>query len=187
MTKIKTIYRFDPDGYFERVSCAQPDPKTGALLIPQNATEIAPEFKDGYFAKWDGEKWVNVAKPATLEECEKIGAVSHTSQTAHDAELRSIFQALIENSDTHEIKRGDDLSWSVVRKPEKSAEEKAAEEKQNRIAELKRMLSETDYIVLKIAEGSATKKEYAEKIAQRQAWRTEINDLEAELENVERN
>jgi hypothetical protein len=52
--------------------------------------------------------------------------------------------------------------------------------KANRIAELKRMLSETDYIVLKIAEGSATKKEYAEKIAQRQAWRTEINDLEAE-------
>jgi hypothetical protein len=42
------------------------------------------------------------------------------------------------------------------------------------------MLAETDYIVLKIAEGSATKKEYAEKIAQRQAWRTEINDLEAE-------
>lgn len=52
--------------------------------------------------------------------------------------------------------------------------------KQNRIAELKQKLAETDYIVLKIAEGSATKKEYAEKIAQRQAWRTEINDLEAE-------
>jgi len=49
-----------------------------------------------------------------------------------------------------------------------------------RIAELKRMLDETDYIVLKIAEGSATKKEYAEKIAQRQAWRAEINDLESE-------
>ena len=59
---------------------------------------------------------------------------------------------------------------------EPSDEEKRA----FRIAELKRMLSETDYIVLKIAEGSATKKEYAEKIALRQQWRTEINDLEAE-------
>ena len=66
--------------------------------------------------------------------------------------------------------------------PEPTEDEKKAA----RIAELKRMLSETDYIALKIAEGSATKKEYSEKIAQRQAWRTEINDLESELENVER-
>lgn len=56
----------------------------------------------------------------------------------------------------------------------------AAEIKAARIAELKQKLAETDYIALKIAEGSATKKEYSEKIAQRQAWRTEINDLEAE-------
>ena len=59
----------------------------------------------------------------------------------------------------------------------------AEEIKKSRIAELKQKLAETDYIVLKIAEGSATKKEYAEKIAQRQAWRTEINDLEAK-ENI---
>jgi hypothetical protein len=52
--------------------------------------------------------------------------------------------------------------------------------KDSRIAELKALLASTDYIVLKIAEGAATKKEYAEKIAQRQAWRTEINDLESE-------
>jgi hypothetical protein len=58
--------------------------------------------------------------------------------------------------------------------------------KASRIAELKQKLAETDYIVLKIAEGSATKKEYSEKIAQRQEWRTEINDIESELENVER-
>ena len=60
--------------------------------------------------------------------------------------------------------------------PEPTAEEIKA----NRIAELKALLASTDYIVLKIAEGSATKKEYSEKIAQRQAWRTEINDLESE-------
>jgi hypothetical protein len=180
MAKIKTIYCFDSDGYFERVSCAQSDPKTGKLLMPENSTETAPEFQNGYFSKWDGKKWVNIIKPKTLEDCVNIGAVSHTSQTAHDTELRAIFQALTNGSETHEIKRGDDLSWIVVKKPEKSEEEKAAEEKQNRIAELKQKLAETDYIVLKIAEGSATKKEYAEKIAQRQAWRTEINDLEAE-------
>lgn len=47
-----------------------------------------------------------------------------------------------------------------------------------RIAKLKRKLSETDYVVIKIAEGSAAADEYSDVIAQRKAWRKEINDLE---------
>lgn len=47
-----------------------------------------------------------------------------------------------------------------------------------RIQELKTNLAETDYIACKIAEGVATKEEYADKIAQRQMWRDEINELE---------
>lgn len=47
-----------------------------------------------------------------------------------------------------------------------------------RIAELKRMLSETDYVVIKIAEGVATSEEYADVIADRSIWRAEINELE---------
>lgn len=46
-----------------------------------------------------------------------------------------------------------------------------------RIEELKNNLSATDYKIIKIAEGSATKEEYAEDIIQRQAWRAEINAL----------
>lgn len=49
---------------------------------------------------------------------------------------------------------------------------------QERIKELKKNLSKTDYITAKIAEGSATKEEYADVIAQRQVWRDEINDLQ---------
>lgn len=48
------------------------------------------------------------------------------------------------------------------------------------IAALKRKLSETDYAVIKIAEGAATAEDYADLIAQRQAWRAEINALEEE-------
>ena len=48
----------------------------------------------------------------------------------------------------------------------------------NRIAELKRMLQDTDYVTIKIAEGVATKEEYAEILEQRSAWRAEINELE---------
>lgn len=50
----------------------------------------------------------------------------------------------------------------------------------------KALLSNTDYIAAKIAEGSATKEEYSEQIAERQQWREEINAAEkriAELEN----
>lgn len=50
-----------------------------------------------------------------------------------------------------------------------------------RIVKLKRQLSETDYAVIKIAEGSATAEEYADVIAQRKQWRKEINVLEHNL------
>lgn len=48
---------------------------------------------------------------------------------------------------------------------------------EGRIAELKRLLADTDYIAAKIAEGAATREEYAEQLVQRQAWRDEINEL----------
>ena len=176
---LKTVYLFDSDGYFNGTSIAQTDPKSGALLMPENATETAPECQDGYFSKWDGKKWAHIAKPETAEDCEKIGAISHSSQTAHDIELRSIFQAIAQNSETHEVKLNDGF-WSVVKKPERGAEEKAKEEKEQRIAELKRLLVNTDYAVIKIAEGEATKEEYAETLANRKAWREEIRTLEGE-------
>ena len=46
-------------------------------------------------------------------------------------------------------------------------------------------LTSTDYIAAKIAEGAATREEYAEKIAQRQQWRDDINAAQAEIERLE--
>lgn len=54
-------------------------------------------------------------------------------------------------------------------------------EKQTCIVELKRKLSETDYQAIKYAEGFISETDYAPIKAQRQAWRDEINALEAEL------
>lgn len=45
-------------------------------------------------------------------------------------------------------------------------------------------LTSTDYIAAKIAEGKATKTEYADKIAQRQTWRDDINAANAEIERL---
>lgn len=55
---------------------------------------------------------------------------------------------------------------------------KPAPSASEQIAALKRQLAETDYAVIKIAEGAATVEDYADLIAQRQAWRAEINELE---------
>ena len=63
--------------------------------------------------------------------------------------------------------------YCVVANPEPTTEEI----NQARIAELKRLLADSDYIAIKIAEGAATAKEYADVIEQRKAWRAELNEL----------
>ena len=70
---------------------------------------------------------------------------------------------------------------------EPTEEQKAKIEKARRIAELKKKLADTDYIVLKIAEAQADgetekiaelKMTYATELANRKAWREQINELE---------
>lgn len=60
----------------------------------------------------------------------------------------------------------------------KNAEPSEEDIKQARINELKQLLADTDYVVIKIAEGSATTEEYASVIANRKEWRAEIQRLE---------
>lgn len=65
----------------------------------------------------------------------------------------------------------------------RTAEEKAPELERiaaaQEISELKSKLAATDYIAAKIAEGAATREEYAEELAERAAWRARINELES--------
>ncbi len=46
------------------------------------------------------------------------------------------------------------------------------------ILQLKQQLSQTDYIACKIAEGVATREEYAFELEERRNWRARINELE---------
>ena len=46
-------------------------------------------------------------------------------------------------------------------------------------------LKESDYVAAKIAEGAATKEEYAEVLAERGKARKEINDAQAEIAGLE--
>lgn len=80
--------------------------------------------------------------------------------------------------------------FNELTKPEKyvpTAEQKAAQEKARKIAEYKKYLQDTDYIVLKIGEYladgnaeevTAIKTEYAEQLAKRKEAREKINELE---------
>jgi hypothetical protein len=68
---------------------------------------------------------------------------------------------------------------------EPTAEQKATQAKAGKIAEYKKYLQDTDYIVLKIAEAqsesgdiTALRTEYAEQLAKRKEARNEINKLE---------
>ena len=46
-------------------------------------------------------------------------------------------------------------------------------------------LTSTDYIDNKIVEGAATKEHYADRIAERQQWRNDINMAQAEIKRLE--
>ena len=52
----------------------------------------------------------------------------------------------------------------------------------NKIRELKRKLTKTDYKAIKFAEGEISASDYDETKEQRKQWREEINTLEGELE-----
>lgn len=69
----------------------------------------------------------------------------------------------------------------VLRSDEEKAPERAKLEAAAEIAKLKQKLAETDYISAKIAEGAATQAEYADKLAERAAWRVQINELEQQV------
>lgn len=52
------------------------------------------------------------------------------------------------------------------------------------IEDLKRKLTDTDYVVIKIAEGVSAADEYAGVISARQEWRNEINLYEKKLKEL---
>ena len=72
--------------------------------------------------------------------------------------------------------KGEERQFKIVEIPQPTEEEIA----QARISELKQMLADTDYVVIKIAEGEATKEEYADVLANRKAWREELRLLQGE-------
>lgn len=59
---------------------------------------------------------------------------------------------------------------------------KRPDEIESEINELKLKLSQTDYVVMKIAEGVSDKEEYHSVLESRKRWRNKINELRKELD-----
>lgn len=63
---------------------------------------------------------------------------------------------------------------------------KVLTEKRQRIQDLRAKLKSTDYKAIKYAEGEISAEEYAPTLAERKAWREEINVLQAEVAELNR-
>ena len=160
------IYYFDDEKYFAYEGKAQ---KVGEdILMPDNATQAAPDTEKlaTHFAKWssEAEKWTYEAKPTTAADL--VGKqISHKSQSVHDIEMRQLLQSLVNADSVHfKVIRGSEdegLWWGV---------------------EALAYLRSTDYVAVKLAEGVATKEEYAEVLQKRVEAREEVNALRASQE-----
>lgn len=184
------IFYFDNDGYFSRVGRAQ-KLEDGTVLMPSDATQSNPDdekLKD-HFAKWnkDSGVWEYEAKPTSAADFVGL-RVSHKSQTEHDREMRKLLQDLVKADSEHfKVIRGtkeEDLWWGVEKIPEKTQDEKDLEAAKQEEQELQSFLNSTDYVAAKLAEGVATKEEYADVLLQRAEARDRINVLRASQESL---
>lgn len=129
----------------------------GTVSMPHNTTAVAPEIKEGFIPKWNDEAWEQVE--------------NHKGETGY---VNGVYT---------EIKYFGPLPEGWSNEPPKPEVDETAE----RINELKRYLSDTDYIVVKMAESDMAKEtwlalpenqKYAEVLTQRESARAEISELE---------
>lgn len=181
------IYYFDDEKYFAYEGKAQ---KVGEdILMPDNATQAAPDTEKlaTHFAKWssEAEKWTYEAKPTTAADL--VGKqISHKSQSVHDIEMRQLLQSLVNADSVHfKVIRGSEdegLWWGVEAVPEKTQDEKDLDQAKADEQKALAYLRSTDYVAVKLAEGVATKEEYAEVLQKRVEAREEVNALRASQE-----
>ena len=111
---------------------------------------------------------------------------TRTGEFTEDAENDFIKDGFIEIDE----EQGNELKWNVPQMyvrgevVDDTAEVEKRQTEENTIREiinLKSQLTETDYVVIKIAEGVATEKDYADVLKNRAEWRERINEFEKEI------
>lgn len=140
------------------------------FLLPANATFSEPpaDVPAGHVAVFKSGSWEIV----TDNRGKKILKTDNLGSYIAESEEITPTEHILTAEEISGLDAGDLIieGGQIISKPQ-------AMKDLERILELKNNLASTDYKAIKIAEGSATKEEYATDIAERQAWRKEINDL----------
>lgn len=159
----------------------QPDmihPDVPEYIEVEKTRTITERVPHKYFDPDTGEEVVyyeNVTREETYTEQEENPEYSKLIPNHAPNTLKAYSEAAAWCNENNAHIEDKGAYYEVVANAEPSEDEvKAA-----RIAELKQKLADTDYIAVKIAEGAATREQYADLIAQREAWREEIRALEA--------
>ena len=143
----KVVYLFDENGYFCGTDVLFENPKRpGSYFERDDYLDEPPEgdISANWFKAVDGH-WVAEAKPSCAADCVGM-VVSHTSMTSRDCEARELIKRFSQEEGFRE-KRGDDLSWSVEKIPEKTEAEKLEEAEQAVRAKRDGLISATDYLL----------------------------------------
>lgn len=115
---------------------------------PANSTEIAPEFRPGHWARFNGSAWAYEARPASAADLEGVTVrdfVDDTVEgTTHDKELYAAFQVYLD--DDHKIAHNDDGTVTFLAKTAEDREQEQAEQDYDelsaQIAEIRERLAD---------------------------------------------
>ena len=144
-TSFRQAFKYDAAGYFDHELTVQV--VDGQVLMPPSCSLDCPwgsgAQDDSKFYRFEGGRWTTEAKPTKAEDLLGV-VVSHTSMSPRDIEMRELVKKFAQTEGFRE-ERGEDLSWSIERIPEKTAEEKKAEAEQMARSKRDALLSESDY------------------------------------------
>lgn len=121
--EFEILQKFDEDGYYAGQCTFQ---VIEGVFAPENTTETPlPEDAnlEVNFYKWNGQGWEAEKKPTCAADLVGV-VVSHTSQTAHDQEMRKLVQRF-GSEDGYRIKRGENLEWIVEKIPQEEIDAQA--------------------------------------------------------------
>lgn len=121
-------YQFDSNGYYLNETLVQ---KMGDdYLVPPDSTMSEPTFKAGYWAKWNGSKWVNEKIPTTCADAIKKGlSCISNGQGKHNYEVKTLLESLVAaDSENYRTVVSDKFVMAIEEIPEPTEEEKQQKE-----------------------------------------------------------
>lgn len=140
-------FAFDAEGYFDGETAWQV--VDGETIEAPNSTKLCPwgegEADPSVFYRFIDGAWTTVKKPASAEDLVGV-VVSHTSTTMHDSEMRALVQKFSDTEGYRQV-RGEDLSWSIEKIPEKTPDEKRKEAEEQVRAERDRLLDDSMWML----------------------------------------